>query len=53
VQKYCINNLRKYDLPNGWRLLYTIKGNEIEITDVITNLSDAELEFDLGWWFGT
>ena len=27
VQKYGINNLRKYYLPNGWRLTYTIKGN--------------------------
>lgn len=35
VKKYGINNLRKYDLPNGWRLLYTIRGNEIEIISVI------------------
>lgn len=35
IKKYCINNLRKYDLPDGWRLIYTIKGNEIEIISVI------------------
>ena len=35
IQKYRINNLRKYDLPNGWRLLYTIKGNEIEIISIL------------------
>ncbi len=26
IQKYRINNLWKYDLPKGWRLLYTITG---------------------------
>lgn len=35
VQKYHINNLRKYDLPDGWRLLYTIRGNDIEIVSVL------------------
>ena len=32
VQKYGINNLWKYDLPNGWRLLYTVTPeNEVEL----------------------
>ncbi len=35
IQKYRINNLRKYDLPDGWRLLYTIRGDEIEIISII------------------
>ena len=35
VRKYAINNLRKYDLPNGWRLIYTLRGNEIEIVSII------------------
>ena len=35
IQKYLINNLWKYDLPNGWRLIYTIKGAEVEIIAVI------------------
>lgn len=35
IRKYKINNLRKYDLPNAWRLIYTIKGNELEIISVI------------------
>ncbi len=35
VRKYKINNLRKYDLPNGWRLIYTIAGNKLEIISVI------------------
>ncbi len=35
VQKYKIDNLWKYDLPNGWRLIYTIKANEVMILNVI------------------
>lgn len=36
VQKYGINNLWKYDLPDGWRLLYSITTpNKIEILSVI------------------
>jgi Txe/YoeB family toxin of Txe-Axe toxin-antitoxin module len=35
IQKYKIDNLRKYNLPNAWRLIYTLKGNEIEIISVI------------------
>lgn len=36
VQKYGINNLWKYDLPNGWRLLYTITPkNEVELISAI------------------
>lgn len=35
VKKYAINNLRKYDLPNGWRLIYTLKGNQIEIVSIL------------------
>jgi hypothetical protein len=35
IKKYDINNLRKYDLPNGWRLIYTIVGDEVEIISVL------------------
>ena len=35
IQKFGINNLWKYDLPNGWRLIYTLKGNEVEIVAII------------------
>ena len=35
VQKYEITNLWKYDLPDGWRLVYTIQTNEIMILNVI------------------
>ncbi len=35
IKKFSINNLRKYDLPNGWRLIYTLRGNEVEIVSII------------------
>ena len=36
VQNYGINNLWKYDLPNGWRLLYTVTPeNEVELISAI------------------
>ena len=35
VKKYEITNLWKYDLPDGWRLIYTIQTNEIMILNVI------------------
>ncbi len=34
--KYKINNLWKYDLPNSWRLIYTLNPlNQVEILSVI------------------
>jgi hypothetical protein len=35
IKKFDIKNLWKYDLPNGWRVMYTIKGNNIEIISVV------------------
>ncbi len=35
VRKFSITNLRKCNLPKGWRLVYTIRGNEVEIISVI------------------
>ncbi len=50
TQKYGINNLRKYDLPNGWRVIYTIRGNEIEIISIIIEwLSHKEYERKFGY----
>ena len=41
VQKYGINNLWKYDLPRGWRLLYTIApNNEVELISAILEWFD-------------
>ena len=36
IKKYYIKNLWKYDLPNGWRLMYTITfENEVELISAI------------------
>ena len=41
IRKFCINNLWKYDLPKGWRLLYTITPeNEIELISAILEWFD-------------
>ena len=40
IKKYGIDNLRKYDLPSGWRLIYTIKGNDIMIVSVVLEWMD-------------
>jgi hypothetical protein len=50
VKKHSIDNLRKYDLPNGWRLLYTVQGNEIEIISILLEwLSHKEYEKKFGY----
>jgi len=35
LEKYGINNLRVYDLPSAWRLLYSIINDEIEIISIV------------------
>ena len=40
IQKYKTTNLWKYNLPNGWRLVYTIKTDEIMILSVILEWFD-------------
>lgn len=41
VRKYGINNLWKYDLPKGWRLLYTVTSdNEVELISAILEWFD-------------
>jgi len=41
VDKYSITNLWIYDLPNGWRLLYSMApGGEIEIIAAILDWMD-------------
>lgn len=40
IREYSITNLRKYDLPDGWRLIYSVVGNEIEIISVIIEWFD-------------
>ena len=49
IDKYNIDNLWKYDLPKGWRLLYTIiNENEIQLLSIILdwmNHKDYERRF--------
>ena len=40
IQKWGITNLWKYDLPNGWRLIYTIETDEIKIVNIILEWFD-------------
>ena len=41
IDKYFLNNLWIYDLPNGWRLLYSVtSGGEIEIIAAILDWMD-------------
>ncbi len=35
LQKYQITNLWKYDLPDGWRLIYTIKADDVIVLNII------------------
>lgn len=49
IIKYNITNLWKYDLPDGWRLIYTlVSPNKVEILSVILewfNHKDYERKF--------
>ena len=40
IDNYNITNLWKYNLPNAWRLVYTIKEDEITILNVILEWFD-------------
>ena len=40
VKKYKIDNLWKYDLPNAWRLIYTIAKGEVKIMAIILEWFD-------------
>lgn len=35
IKKYGINNLWKYDLPKGWRLLYSVANGEVIVISII------------------
>ena len=37
-QRYGINNLWKYNLPDAWRLVYSLVGDEIEIIAILLEL---------------
>lgn len=40
IKKYNVTNLWKYDLPNAWRLFYTIERDRIYIVAVILEWLD-------------
>jgi len=40
VKNYGVNNLWKYDLPNAWRLIYTIKTDNVQIINIILEWFD-------------
>lgn len=40
VVKYHLNNLWKLDLRSGWRLIYFLKGNDIEVVSLIIEWID-------------
>lgn len=49
VRKYELTNLWKYDLPNAWRLIYTIQSDEVMILSIILewfNHKDYEKKFN-------
>ena len=48
MAKYSSKNLWKYDLPNAWRLIYTIRGDEVIVISLILewmNHKDYERRF--------
>jgi mRNA-degrading endonuclease RelE of RelBE toxin-antitoxin system len=48
VKKYKPSNLWKYDLPNAWRLIYTIASDEVIIVSIVLewfNHDDYERRF--------
>lgn len=45
IKKYEIDNLWKYDLPNGWRLIYSVANREIRVLSIILEwMSHKEYE---------
>jgi len=40
IKKYGIDNLWKYDLPKGWRLMYSVAGDGVVIISIIIEWTD-------------
>ena len=44
IQKWNINNLWKYDLPKGWRLMYTVTtDNEVELISAMSRTANLQI----------
>jgi Txe/YoeB family toxin of Txe-Axe toxin-antitoxin module len=39
-KKYGVKNLWKYNMPNAWRLIYSIEGSDIRIISIILEWLD-------------
>ncbi len=40
IEKYGVDNLWKYDLPKGWRLIYSVTNGQICIVSIILEWMD-------------
>lgn len=40
VKKYGVKNLWKYNLPNAWRLIYSIESNQILVISIVLEWMD-------------
>lgn len=40
LQKYQIKNIWKYNLPNAWRLIYSLKGTQLYIISIVLEWMD-------------
>ena len=40
VKNQDVSNLWKFDLSNYWRMIYTVRGNEVEIISFILDIID-------------
>jgi mRNA-degrading endonuclease RelE of RelBE toxin-antitoxin system len=40
VKKYRVKNLWKYNLPNAWRLIYSIESNQILVISIVLEWMD-------------
>jgi len=50
IQKYSVKNLWKYNLPDAWRLIYSIEANQIFIISIILEwLDHKEYERRFGY----
>jgi|SRR3989344_2099465 len=50
IKKYEVNNLWKYNLPDYWRLVYTILGDSVKIVSVILEwMTHKEYERRFGY----
>ena len=50
IRKYGIDNLWKYDLPNAWRLLYSIAEEEVVLISIVLEwLTHKDYEKRMGY----